>query len=581
MNSKYLLTISDDVFIKVFIVIALVIFVFLVISLLLHDKKDKIAMKKFDSIANSVRIICIDYKNQRVKFFDKFDMANQHETTFQEFLEQFVQEERVRIEKWIDELTQSKKNVSDYLEVDVIIKKDKRSYYSFLQLQKIDKKKKLIHLESYIMKYLDVKHKTEKKKVSKISTTNIDQMFTIENIKNKNKGSFLFVAFRNNKIQDGDDDKVDSLFFTCIKNIIVPYLNANCSIADYSQSSFSIFYPGISSRRNLLRLMHSMSNAIAVYLRIHAYNEKYTYSITGSLITEDVASYKQLVRNTRSISISAMEHDNHVMIYDGNVASNSSVNSSMESEFNNLIEKKDFKIMFQPIVNVNNGHLLAYVSSIECSNTLFGNIQDLKEYAYKSGKGKDLFFMFNKKTLTRYKSENISDVKLIYHISVLEKDYVIKSLSHISGLDESKIVLAFDETEISEWLSEEQEIIDSLENLVKHGYKLALVIDQRELLLTNEIMDKFNYYILSGELTKSCKKGGKSILIMHSIIDALKGYKRDIIAYDLDTTNSIYLLNRMGIKYISSSLISQKDEMILPIEKKKMSKIMTFLNGKK
>ena len=61
----------------------------------------------------------------------------------------------------------------------------------------------------------------------------------------------------------------------------------------------------------------------------------------------------------------------------------------------------------------------------------------------------------------------------------------------------------------------------------------------------------------------------------------LKSYDKNIIAYGLDTNNSMYLICKMGIKYVSSNLISQADEMILPIEKKKLSKVMTLVNGKK
>lgn len=581
MTRYFVYLISDTKLTQLLVLLAVAIFVVIVVSMILSNHENVNVKKKFELAENTTRIICIDAKNNKVRYFNKSDIEHQVVCSVEEFLNNFPTEEKVRFEKWIDELLSTKKNVSDYLEVDVIFEREKKSYYSFLQLQKLDKRKKIIHLESYVMKYLDVKNKTDKKKLSNITVTNIEQMLTIEKMKNKNKGSFLFVAFRNTKIQDEDDDKVSSLFFVCAKNIIAPYLTSNCTIADYSQSSFTIYYPGISSRKNLLRLMHSISKTISKYLKINSYNEDYNYSITGTLINEDNCTYKQLVRNTKSISVTAMDHNDHIMIYDDNSVSSVEITSSYENEFNTLISKRDFKILYQPVINIKTGAILAYNSTIKCNNTIFSNIQELKEYAYKVGKIKDLFTMFNKKILSRYLNENISNVKLIYNVSVLEREHVAKSFSHIAGIDSEDIILTFSELEISEWLSEEEEIISSINNLKEHGYKVALKIDKKELLLTNELMKVFDYFILDSELIKDCRRSGRSILIIHTLIDTLKSYDKNIIAYGLDTNNSMYLICKMGIKYVSSNLISQADEMILPIEKKKLSKVMTLVNGKK
>ena len=549
MTRYFVYLISDTKLTQLLVLLAVAIFVVIVVSMILSNHENVNVKKKFELAENTTRIICIDAKNNKVRYFNKSDIEHQVVCSVEEFLNNFPMEEKVRFEKWIDELLSTKKNVSDYLEVDVIFEREKKSYYSFLQLQKLDKRKKIIHLESYVMKYLDVKNKTDKKKLSNITVTNIEQMLTIEKMKNKNKGSFLFV--------------------------IAPYLTSNCTIADYSQSSFTIYYPGISSRKNLLRLMHSISKTISKYLKINSYNEDYNYSITGTLINEDNCTYKQLVRNTKSISVTAMDHNDHIMIYDDNSVSSVEITSSYENEFNTLISKRDFKILYQPVINIKTGAILAYNSTIKCNNTIFSNIQELKEYAYKVGKIKDLFTMFNKKILSRYLNENISNVK------VLEREHVAKSFSHIAGIDSEDIILTFSELEISEWLSEEEEIISSINNLKEHGYKVALKIDKKELLLTNELMKVFDYFILDSELIKDCRRSGRSILIIHTLIDTLKSYDKNIIAYGLDTNNSMYLICKMGIKYVSSNLISQADEMILPIEKKKLSKVMTLVNGKK
>lgn len=559
------------------IVIAIITFMVLLIYFFVTRNEKNVATKII-SQKQSARIIVIDMKNNVVRYFDKNDISNSKECTLHEFLELYVPEDSIRIEKWVDDLLSSKKNVSDYLEADIRNFNEKNNQYSFLQVQSIDKKRKLVHLEGCIMSHIDVKNYDGKKKNNRLTVTNIEQMFTIENLKDKNKGSFIFVTLRNTKLQDEDDDKVDSYLFSNIKNIVIPYLKSNCSIADYYQASFSIFYPGISTRGNLLRLMAVISKAIAKYLALQAYTENYTYAIAGCLLKNDLSSYKQLVRVTRSITPLAMNHENHTMIYDESVDASSDSLNSYEHEFNNLLDKKDFKVLFQPVLNIHTGSLLAYSSTISCNNSIFGDVQELKEYAFKIGKNKELFAMFNKKVLAKYRAENIK-CKLIYPVSVLEKDFIAKSFAHISNINEKEFILAFNEEELSQWLQDEEDIIETFENLKDHDFNLALVITRKESLLTAEIMQLFDYFIIDGELTRACRKLGRSILIMHSILDSLKNYKKGIIAYDLDTTNSLYLLTKLGIDYASSNMIGHSDEMILPVDKKKIDKVLQVVNS--
>ncbi len=578
---KFFVTQTNDIlYIFLLVLIAIAIFALLLIYFFVSRHKNDNLEKDFKKAKNSTRIIIIDYKQEKVKYFDKNKITKQHECTFSKFLEFYSTEDGIRITKWIEELLGNKKDVSDYLEADCYIDEDKHKCFSFLQVNKIDKKRKILHLENRLMKNINIKQLDAKNEKRRITVTNIDQMFNIENLRDKNKGSFLYVLIKNTKLQDDDDDKVDSMLFASIKNIIIPCLKTNCSVANYSQSAFTIFYPGISTRRNLLRLMQSISKSISKYFELNSYGDKYTYAISGCLLNGELASYKKLVRVTRSISTLALNHPNHVMIYDENIASDNDITRSYEREFATFVEKKDFKVQFQPIVNFTTGKVHSYSSTIICNNSIFSDLQELKEYAYKAGKIKELFTMFNKKILAKFKNENSDNMRLIYHVSILEKDFIIKSFAHTNNLKIENVILSFSEVELSEWLQEESEIIETLQNLKEHQFSLALVVRRKESLLTNEIIQLFDYFIIDGELTRACRKLGRPMLIVHTIVEELKNYQKNIIAYDLDTTSSLYLLTKMGINYGSSILIAPSDEMILPIDKKKFDKAMLSVKGK-
>ena len=107
------------------------------------------------------------------------------------------------------------------------------------------------------------------------------------------------------------------------------------------------------------------------------------------------------------------------------------------------------------------------------------------------------------------------------------------------------------------------------------------MLNRKQIMLTDEIMNLFDYYIISSELSRECSKVGRSILMIHGILDVIEKYKKDIIAYELNAMAAIYLFAKLGIKYMSSNLICPADEMILPVDKKRLNKIVEQVNDKK
>ena len=65
---------------------------------------------------------------------------------------------------------------------------------------------------------------------------------------------------------------------------------------------------------------------------------------------------------------------------------------------------------------------------------------------------------------------------------------------------------------------------------------------------------------------------------MYSLIEALLRYNRPIIASDLESWQSVELIIESGITYISTDVISPSNDMLLPIEKKKLEKVIQMTN---
>ena len=116
MTCYFIYLISDTKLIQLLVLLAVAIFVVIVVSMILSNHENVNVKKKFELAENTTRIICIDAKNNKVRYFNKSDIEHQVVCSVEEFLNNFPTEEKVRFEKWIDELLSTKKNVSDYLE---------------------------------------------------------------------------------------------------------------------------------------------------------------------------------------------------------------------------------------------------------------------------------------------------------------------------------------------------------------------------------------------------------------------------------------------------------------------------------
>ena len=69
------------------------------------------------------------------------------------------------------------------------------------------------------------------------------------------------------------------------------------------------------------------------------------------------------------------------------------------------------------------------------------------------------------------------------------------------------------------------------------------------------------------------KKNNRVRLSIHTLIESLMKYSQPIIATDLEGWPAIELIIKSGISIVSSEAISPSNDMLLPLEKKKVTKL--------
>jgi hypothetical protein len=194
--------------------------------------------------------------------------------------------------------------------------------------------------------------------------------------------------------------------------------------------------------------------------------------------------------------------------------------------------------------------------------------------AEKNKESKLLLAYTSKQILPKFVSEKPSETnRLFFHISITDIDNLIEIFHQIPAVKELTITIMFHEQEVS-LISYDPETLKGYINKLKaEGYELALSLKDRDLLLDPSVYYEFDYFVCGANMIGEIKKNNRVRLSIHNLIEQLLKYKKPIIATDLEGWQPIELIIKSGISLVSSETILNSNDMILPLDKKKIEKL--------
>ena len=149
-------------------------------------------------------------------------------------------------------------------------------------------------------------------------------------------------------------------------------------------------------------------------------------------------------------------------------------------------------------------------------------------------------------------------------------------LPQIPASKEIRLVLVFDEQEVNENSSQLELLNNSLTKFRKLGYEIALLLQDKNLLLDPSVYTNFDYFVAGAAMMGEIKKDNRVRLSIHTLIESLLKYNQPIIATDLEGWQAVELIIKSGISIVSSEVISPSNDMLLPVEKKKITRLHTM-----
>ena len=92
-------------------------------------------------------------------------------------------------------------------------------------------------------------------------------------------------------------------------------------------------------------------------------------------------------------------------------------------------------------------------------------------------------------------------------------------------------------------------------------------------MLDPSVYTNFDFFVAGAAMMGEIKRDNRVRLSIHTLIESLMKYDQPIIATDLEGMQAVELIIKSGVSIVSSEAISPSNDMLLPVEKKKIVKL--------
>ena len=561
--------------------LVLLFITFLVLTYILFGRRDQSYDKRIKAESTTLRIYIIDVKNNKVTYFNRSDLKGKKEIDMTAFYSHFHVNDVDKIKSWVFSICTDYKNADNYLEADVVINHGRSTYFSLLKLQKYDPNEGIIHLESFILKYITPNNSTSKKK-KKSPFIGVVKRSTMESLilKEKSLKGFTFaIRFYYIRQKFLSNDKIERYMIVTLKNVIYPYASnprVSRQIIDGGENELLLFDLRIASRDEAMVLATSMAHNIKKCIGVNGFSDSINFSIGVVENAQYYQDFDSMVVKAQEACMSAQHNGQEILLYQKQAAPLIELDRYRE-EVENLMKPNSLRYLFRPIFDVNKRKTIGYFEYIKAYDSPFASFAEMSKYAAKVDMNKQFFAMISRYVIPKFASEKQSDdLRLFMLVSLQDIEHMYEILSQIPQSKLIHLVLVFNEQEINENASNLELLNDSLKKLRSGHFELAMLMKDKNLLLDPSVYYNFDYFVAGSMMIGEIKKNNRVRLSIHSLIESLLKYHRPIIATDLEGWQSIELIIKSGVSIVSSETISSSNDMLLPLEKKKIEKLITM-----
>jgi EAL domain-containing protein (putative c-di-GMP-specific phosphodiesterase class I) len=560
------------------LVIAAVILIFV-----LSVRGDEKFQEQIDYESTTTRIYIVDVKKNNIIQLNKSDLGNTVTYDLFSFYTSFHPNDAEKVKNWIFQICVDPKSAGEYLEADIILNNSKKLCFTLLRLLEYNPQTGLIHLESHILKYITPNNAPKKKNDSRVPTGIVkrSQILSIISHHKSLSGYTYCIRFFYMRQKVISNDKIEKYMVMNLKNVIYPYANnprVQRQILDNGDSELFLFDTKISNRESALQLANSISRSLRKQMEVNGFSGSINFAIGVVENSQFFRDYDTIEEKSREACISGQTNGNEVVFYQRNVVANNDMVKYSE-QVEHVLKEGTLRYLFRPIINAKNAQTIGYFEYVKAYDSPFSSFSEMSKYAARINKNLDLFALVAKNVISKFNSEKADNtLSLFLSVSMVDINSISSIISQIRFHNQNNIVLVFDEQEINENAHNIELLTNALTKLRNDGFELALSLKDKNLLLDDNIYFLFHYYVVGSAMMEEVKHNNRIRLSLYALLESLMKYNRPIIATDLEGWQAVELIIKSGISYVSSDIIAPSNDMLLPVEKKKMEKANQMAN---
>lgn len=577
---------KDPTFLSLFIlaIVIALLFIFFIASLGVINSVDKKYRNKIKQESNTTRIFIIDVKKNLVTYFNRSDLRTKRTMDFAAFYARFHPNDIEKVKNWIFSICVDYKSVEQYLEADVVIHRGKSSYFSLLKFLHYDSSIGLIHLESHILRYITPTNMTSKLNGKKhaigvvkrsVMTNQINTMKSIN-------GYTFCIRFFYMKQKALTNEKIERYMAMTLKNEIYPYASINRrprQIIESTDNELFLCDLHITNNDDAMQLANSIAHSLNKAIKVNGFQGTIDFSIG---VIQNFAFYHdfdEIIFHAQETCISAHQNDKSVALYQKTISSEQDF-SKYEDEINALLKQGSIRYLYRPIVDAKRKKILGYFVYVKAYDSSFASFNEIARYASRIGKNREIFARVSKMIIPKFANEKPdANCRLFFPVGMMDIDNLIDIVPQMNAFKDTKLVVVFDEQEVNENALRVDLFNEKMQSLHKLDFELALLMKDKNLLLDPSIYTNFDFFVAGSSMTGEIKKNSRIRLSIHTLVEQLLKYKKPIIATDMEGWASIELIIKSGINLISSETIAYSNDMLLPVDKKKMEKLSQIDNN--
>ncbi len=576
---------QDETFLTFFIIIVtlLVLLIFFTTTFVISKNKDVAFTKKIIDESNTIRVFIVNPKQNTVSYFNRSDLRNKRTMDLNSFYNHFYIEDSEKIKNWIFSICFDPKSAEPYLEASVYTGKGRTPYFSLLKLIKYEPASGTIHIESHLLKFITPTGNGKRNKRGMLTgVVKRSQMANLISRSKSLRGYTFSIRFFYIRQKVLSNDKIEKYMTMTLKNQVYPFASSTRyprQIIDDGDNEIILFDLRMNSEEDARMLAGSLERVLRQSIGVNGYGGQINFSIGVIQNQQYYKDFEMIVSKAQEACILAQQKNQNVYFYRKTLGA-SSIQSDNGNAIEELMKGGKLRYLYRPIIDVSRKRALGYFSYLKAYDTAMKNAAEFSKSAAESGKNKEFFSFVSKKVVEKFYNEKSNEyVRLFYYVSLVDLDHISSVLPQVPFANKIHLVLLFDEQEINENSNQLDLLTTSLEKIKGLGFELGLSLKDRNLLLVENFYRLFDYFVVGGANMSEIKKNNRIRLSIHTLIEQLLKFHKTIIATDLDGWQSVELIIKAGLNNVSSDAISESNDMLLPVDKKRMAKLVNIASN--